>query len=74
MTSTGFCGGPYLSNLNITTVQFTHKGIIAGQKQHGILDTNYHKDQMMIAILSFPLLMRLKRYLEIKKYYDAENN
>lgn len=44
MTSTGFCGGPYLSNLNITTVQFTHKGIIAEQKQHGILDTNYHKD------------------------------
>ena len=32
------------------------------------------KIQMMIDILSFPLLMRLKRYLEIKKYYDAENN
>ena len=29
---------------NITTVQFTHKGIIAEQKQHGILDTNYHED------------------------------
>ena len=29
---------------NITTVQFTHKGIIADQKQHGILDTNYHED------------------------------
>ena len=32
------------ANPNITTVQFTHKGIIAEQKQHGILDTNYHED------------------------------
>ena len=25
-------------------MQFIHKGKIAEQKQHGILDTNYHKD------------------------------
>lgn len=25
-------------------MQFTHKGIIAEQKRHGILDTKYHKD------------------------------
>lgn len=61
MTSTGFCGGPYLSNLNITTVQFTHKGIIAEQKQHGILDTNYHKDPMMIAILSISFIDEIKK-------------
>ena len=32
------------ANPKATTLQFTHKGIIAEQKQHGILDANYYED------------------------------